>query len=138
MKPQRKNAGGRKSEQHPSHPPSEPSSVQSAVGGALQEPDSTATNDLQPPTSMRELTTILPQTPRLRGIRHRHHHHHYDLRLLECSLRRQQQNSCSKPITYNPTFTNYFLYPTKSFTRKRKRKKKERKKERMKERGWKG
>ena len=35
---------GRKSEQHPYHPHSKPSSVQSAVGGAHQESVSTATN----------------------------------------------------------------------------------------------
>ena len=45
MKPQRKNAGGRKSEQHPYHPHPKPSSVQSAVGGAHQESVSTATKE---------------------------------------------------------------------------------------------
>ncbi len=45
IKPQRKNAGGRKSEQHPYHPHPKPSSVQSAVGGAHQESVSTATNE---------------------------------------------------------------------------------------------
>ena len=35
MKPLRKNAGGRKSEQHPYHPHPKPSSVQSAVGSCL-------------------------------------------------------------------------------------------------------
>ena len=45
FKPQRKNAGGRKSEQRPYHPCPEPSSVQSAVGGAHQESVSTATNE---------------------------------------------------------------------------------------------
>ena len=45
MKPQSKNAGGRKSEQHPNHPQPKPSSVQSAVGCAHQESDSTATNE---------------------------------------------------------------------------------------------
>ena len=45
IKPQRKNAVGRKSEQHPYHPHSKPSSVQSAVGGAHQELVSTATNE---------------------------------------------------------------------------------------------
>ena len=45
IKLQRKNAGGRKSEQHPYHPHPKPSSVQSAVGGAHQEAVSTATNE---------------------------------------------------------------------------------------------
>ena len=45
IKPQRKNAGGRKSEQHPYHPHPKPSSVQSAVGGVHQESVSTATNE---------------------------------------------------------------------------------------------
>ena len=45
IKPQRKNAGGRKSKQHPYHPHPKPSSVQSAVGGAHQELVSTATNE---------------------------------------------------------------------------------------------
>ena len=40
-----KNVGGRKSEQHPYHSHPKPSSVQSAVGGAHQECDSTATNE---------------------------------------------------------------------------------------------
>ena len=44
MKPQRKDAVGRKSEQHPDHPRAKPSSVRSVVGCALQESDSTATN----------------------------------------------------------------------------------------------
>ena len=53
MKQQRKDAGSRKSEQHPNHPEPKPSSVQSVVGSALQESDTTATNkrartDLQP------------------------------------------------------------------------------------------
>ena len=42
--PQRKNAGGRKSEQHPYHPHPKPSSVQSAVGGVHWESVSTATS----------------------------------------------------------------------------------------------
>ena len=45
MKPQRKDAGGRKSEQHPYHPHPKPSSVQSAAGCAHQETVSTATNE---------------------------------------------------------------------------------------------
>ena len=45
MKPQRKNAGGRKSEHHSNHPQSKPSSVQSAVGCAHHESVSTATNE---------------------------------------------------------------------------------------------
>ena len=45
MKLQRKDAGGRKSGQHPNHPQSEPSPVQSAVGSAHQEADSTATKE---------------------------------------------------------------------------------------------
>ena len=46
-KPQRKNAGGRMSKQHPYHPHPKPSSVQSVVGGAHQESVSTATNNMQ-------------------------------------------------------------------------------------------
>ena len=45
MKPQRKAAGGGKSEQHPHHPQPTPSSVQSAAGGARQESDSTGTSE---------------------------------------------------------------------------------------------
>ena len=45
MKPQRKDAGGRKSMQHPSHPQPKFSPVRSAVGSAHQESDSTATNE---------------------------------------------------------------------------------------------
>ena len=45
IKPQRKNAGGRKSEQHLNHPQPKPSSVQSAVGCAHQESDTIATNE---------------------------------------------------------------------------------------------
>ena len=45
MKPQRKNAGGRKSEQHLYHSHPKPSSVQSAVECAHQESVSTATNE---------------------------------------------------------------------------------------------
>ena len=45
MKPQRKNAGGRKSEQHLYHSHPKPSSVQSAVGCAHQESASTAANE---------------------------------------------------------------------------------------------
>ena len=45
MKPRRKDVEGRKSEQHPSHIQSKPSPVQSAVGCAHQEPDSTAANE---------------------------------------------------------------------------------------------
>ena len=56
----KKNAGGRKSEQHPYHPHPKPSSVQSAV----------ADRSLQPPESMQELTVILPNNHRLRGISH--------------------------------------------------------------------
>ena len=44
MKLQRKDAGDRKSEQPTSHPQPKPSPVQSAVGSAHQESDSTATN----------------------------------------------------------------------------------------------
>ena len=44
MKLQRKDAGDRKSEQHPNHPQPKPSSVQSAVGYAHQESVSTAIN----------------------------------------------------------------------------------------------
>ena len=39
MKSHRKDAGGRKTEQHPNHPQPKLSSVQSAVGCALQESD---------------------------------------------------------------------------------------------------
>ena len=45
MKPQRKNAEGRQSEQKLYHPHHKPSSVQSAVGGAHQESVSKATNE---------------------------------------------------------------------------------------------
>ena len=45
MKLQRKDAGGRKSEQHPSHPHPKPSSVQGAVECVHQKSDSTATNE---------------------------------------------------------------------------------------------
>ena len=45
LKPQRKNAGGRKSEQHPYHPHSKFLSVQSAVRAAHQKLISTATNE---------------------------------------------------------------------------------------------
>ena len=45
MKPQRKDAGGRESEQHPNDRQPKPSSVQSAGGSAHQESDSTATNE---------------------------------------------------------------------------------------------
>ena len=45
MKPQSKDAGGRKSEQHTHHPQPNPSSVQSAVGCAHQDSASTATNE---------------------------------------------------------------------------------------------
>ena len=44
IKPQRKNAGGRKSEQHPYHPQPKSSSVQSTVGCVHQDSDSTATS----------------------------------------------------------------------------------------------
>ena len=44
VKLQRKNAGGRKSEQHPYHPQPKPSCVQSAVGFTHQESVSTAPN----------------------------------------------------------------------------------------------
>ena len=45
IKPQKKKAGGRKSEQHLYHPHPKPTSVQSAVGGAHQESVPTATNE---------------------------------------------------------------------------------------------
>ena len=45
MQLQRKDAGGRKSEQPPNHPEPKPLPVQSAVGGAHQESVSTATNE---------------------------------------------------------------------------------------------
>ena len=45
MRPQRKGAEGRKSEQHPYHPHPKPSSVQRALGCAHQESVSTATNE---------------------------------------------------------------------------------------------
>ena len=66
MKPQRKNAGGRKSEQHPNHPQPEPSSVPSAVGGTHQESDSTVCNE-----HTIILTINLPPNPHPRGISHR-------------------------------------------------------------------
>ena len=62
MKPQRKNAGGRKSEQHPYHPYPKPSSVQSAEGVRIKN------RSLKPPTSIQELTTNLPNNPRLRFV----------------------------------------------------------------------
>ena len=60
----KKNAGDRKSEQHPYHPQPKPSTVQSAVGCAHQESVSTATNerariDHQP-----------SRNPPLRGLSH--------------------------------------------------------------------
>ena len=45
QKKKKKNAGGRKSVQHPYHPHSKPSSVQNAVGGSHQESVSTATKE---------------------------------------------------------------------------------------------
>ena len=62
MKPQWKDAGGRKSVQHPNPPQPKLSPVQGAVGSAHQESDSTVTNkhsrtDHQP-----------SKNPRLRGI----------------------------------------------------------------------
>ena len=45
MKPRKKNAGGRKSEQHPNHPQSMPLFVQSAVWCAHQKSESIATNE---------------------------------------------------------------------------------------------
>ena len=45
MKPQRKDAGGRKNEQHPNHYQPKPSPVQSAEGSVHQVSDSTATNE---------------------------------------------------------------------------------------------
>ena len=45
MKPQRKDAGGRKNEQHPNHPLPNPSPPQSAVGCAHQEADFPTTNE---------------------------------------------------------------------------------------------
>ena len=64
MKLQKKNAGGRKSEQNPNYPQPKPSSVQSAAGCAHLESDSTAIIDVQ------ELTIILSKNPRLRGMSH--------------------------------------------------------------------
>ena len=67
MKPQKKDAGGKKSMQPPNHSQPKPSSVQSAVGCAHPESDSTVTNeharaDHQPSPN-----------PRLREISHHHH-----------------------------------------------------------------
>ena len=45
MRPQMKNAGGRKSRQQPYHPQSKPSSAESAVVCVHQEAVSTATNE---------------------------------------------------------------------------------------------
>ena len=67
MKPQRKDAGGRKSVQRPYHPHPKPSPVQSAVRSAHQNLDSTATNE-------HARTDHLPSpNPRLRGISHHNH-----------------------------------------------------------------
>ena len=44
MKLERKDGGGRKSQQHPNYPQPKPSPVQSAVESAHQESDSKATN----------------------------------------------------------------------------------------------
>ena len=69
IKPQRKNTGGRKSEQHPYHPLPKPSSVQSAIGGAHQESVSTATKkqariDHQPSSARNEPSSLLHQCQR--------------------------------------------------------------------------
>ena len=69
MKLQRKDEGGRKIKQHPNHPQPKPSPVQSALGSAHQESDSTATNmhariDHQP-----------SQHPHQQGISHHDDHH---------------------------------------------------------------
>ena len=66
MKPQRKDAGGRKSEQHSNNPQPKPSSLQSAVGCAHQDSDSTATSE-------RARTDHQPSpNTRLRGTSHHH------------------------------------------------------------------
>ena len=68
IKPQRKNAGGRKSQLHPYHPYPKASSLQSAVGGAHQESVSTATNehariDHQPSQQSSSARNELTDTP---------------------------------------------------------------------------
>ena len=72
IKPQRKNAGGRKSEQHPYHPRPKP-----FVCPKCSKPGVCIKNQsLQLPTSMQELTINLPPNPRSRG---KTHHHHYQI-----------------------------------------------------------
>ena len=66
IKPQKKKAGGRKSEQHLYHPHPKPSSVQSAVRVCIKN------RSLQPPQSLQKLTTNLPNNSRLRGMNHHH------------------------------------------------------------------
>ena len=68
VKPQRKNAGGRQSEQHPYHPHPKRSSVQSAVGDGHRESVSTATNEHAKIDHQN-----LPNNPRLRGKSHHRH-----------------------------------------------------------------
>ena len=65
--PQRKEAGGRKSEQHPNHPQLKPSFVQRAVGSVYHASDSTAISEHE--------TTDHQPSPnrRLRGISHHRH-----------------------------------------------------------------
>ena len=66
MKPQRKDAGGRKSVQHPNYLQPKFSPVQKAVGCGHQEPDSTATNE-------HAKTDHQPsQNLRLRGMNNHH------------------------------------------------------------------
>ena len=74
MKPQRKNAGGRKSKQNPYHPQPKPSSAQSAVGCVHRT--------LQPPTRVQEWT----QNLRLRGISHHHtqRQHQHKMLMAKC------------------------------------------------------
>ena len=64
MKPQRKNTGGRETEQHLNHPQPKPSSVQSAAGCAHQESDSTAKNEHA------RIDFNLPKNPHLQRISH--------------------------------------------------------------------
>ena len=67
IKPQRKNAGGRKREQHPYHPHPKSSSVQSAVGDAHQESVSNATSEHA------NIDHQLPNNSHLGGMSHYHH-----------------------------------------------------------------
>ena len=66
INPQRKNAGGRKSEQYLYYSHPKPSSLQSTEGGAHQELVFTATNEHA------RIDHLSPPNPRLRELRHHH------------------------------------------------------------------